>query len=885
MATYNLFPSNPPASTASTDTGSTITSTEFLVTATCWVVQIRWFRPNSTVTGVRTAQIWRQDSQTTGTAIGPQHTLPMPEAASWGTYDLTEAIELTPGRYRIAVMHSLGRFQRADSYFSTGPGVTQYVNGPVTRVAGGNTAPTRQAAWVTTTSNIFPTTHSASGFFDDIVVSDVKPVPVTIGAMQDYTNLSFANSTGSSSLYHLYADGRTSAPNGLVVQLHGDGAGEFASPDSGVLAAYNNVAKANNMLMLAPRSPDNVGSRTWWENAASPVWLLDLLDYIRSKYAINENKIWFMGFSGGAEVQTYFLLPDYSNRIGSGGNIMLGGGGATGLVFGRQPTAAFKTTQRLHWAVGSLDSDDGTGWSALNASQVGHTRYGTTESFSVASREVIPGKTHLTSEAEGPRVLAEQLALAYPAPVVTAPGNIFKADPSGWESTDGPLNLGTQFTVTEATKITAARYYKASTAHNGLPITMTLYGANTTALATATRTQLASDPIGWVTVNFTTPVSVTTGTTYVISWRSTGTSYFVTQSFPLTATTSAPFALPANHALYLYGAQGKPSGVGAYSYAIDAVAEGGGTPVVVKKSVMALDTDNSGLTQAWFNARYAEGVRLFITSGTPWSPTEPVTLNTPRTEVQGVFAMAIAAGMKIGLYTRNPNHYNAGLDAAGPYISQLQFFALDVEPDPGTPVTQAMMNGVAARGVRPIVYAGSGFWASVQGSNTTAFSSYPLWDTQAEATFNYNAWKANPDFMAPAPVAYGGWNVPGNYRVGVQQKFEHVIDGISVDLNSFDESFLREVSGVGVGPDQTVNSWDPVTLTATGSGTWTQTSGAPQTLQVSGTTLTFTATPSMADQTLVFSFGGQSVRVTVLRSAHGLVGSGGSVVPVRLRKQ
>lgn len=236
---------------------------------------------------------------------------------------------------------------------------------------------------------------------------------MAIGAMQDYTYESFTSSSRTSQ-FHLYAAGRpTGTPLGLVVQLHGDGAGEFPTPTGGTLKLYNDVAKQYGMLMLAPRSPDATGVRTWWENSYSPVWLLALLDHVRSVYSIDSTKIWFMGFSGGAEVQTYWLLSDYSNRFGTGGNIMLGGGGAAGLVFGRQPTAAFKTTQRLHWAVGGNDLDDGEGFNAFAASQGGFDRYGT-EGFTIRSREVIPGMDHFQSEWDGPRVLADQLALAYP---------------------------------------------------------------------------------------------------------------------------------------------------------------------------------------------------------------------------------------------------------------------------------------------------------------------------------------------------------------------------------------------------------------------------------------------------------------------------------------
>lgn len=422
MATFNLFPSNPPAYTASTDTGSTITSTEFLVTATCWATAIRWFRPNTTNTAARTAQIWRMTSATAGTPVGPQHTLPIPATeGTWGMLQLQTPIELTPGRYRIAVMHAEGRFQRADNYYAAGnPGATQYVNGPITRVAGSNTTTSRQAAWLTSATNVMPTTYSASGFFDDIVVSDTLPVAgPTIGGMQDYLNQTFSNGP-STSQYHLYAAGRpATGAKGIVVQLHGDGAGEFASPNSGVLAGYNAAALAHGMIMLAPKSPDGSGVRTWWENGASPLWLLDLLDFVRSKYAIDETKVWFAGFSGGAEVLTYWLMSDYSNRMGQGGSIMLGGGGASGLVFGRTPTAAFKANQRLHWAVGSLDTNDGEGFNAVAASLGGQNRYAT-EGFAYTTRELIPGEGHLESEDDGPRVLAQQLAKAFGSP--TDPG-------------------------------------------------------------------------------------------------------------------------------------------------------------------------------------------------------------------------------------------------------------------------------------------------------------------------------------------------------------------------------------------------------------------------------------------------------------------------------
>lgn len=268
---------------------------------------------------------------------------------------------------------------------------------------------------------------------------------------------------------------------------------------------------------------------------------------------------------------------------------------------------------------------------------------------------------------------------------------------------------------------------------------------------------------------------------------------------------------------------------------------GDDTPAIpAPAAVRAVDTDQENIPQAWFNARAAEGVNLFITAGTPWSTAGTETVNTPRTAIREQFRMALAAGLKIGLYTRNPDHYNAGLDAAGEYITQLQFFAVDVEPDPGRPVTQEQIDGILARGVRPIVYAGSGFWASVQGSNTTAFSQYPLWDTDARDTFDVAGWKANgANLVSPPPVAYGGWNGPNysNLRVGVQQIFDYMLDGVKVDLNSFNADFLTTKEPT---PTRTVSGTAKATAKGSAVTAGRRTSSGRSAAKVSGSSASVT---------------------------------------------
>ncbi|MEW1822981.1 hypothetical protein AB0323_19640 [Arthrobacter sp. NPDC080031] len=197
-------------------------------------------------------------------------------------------------------------------------------------------------------------------------------------------------------------------------------------------------------------------------------------------------------------------------------------------------------------------------------------------------------------------------------------------------------------------------------------------------------------------------------------------------------------------------------------------------------SVKVLDTTAAITDPNWFRQAYAEGFRLYVMHSTVWGTC------TPWQQTQAQLKMALDAGLKIAVYTRDASCWENGIKAAGPYMSRLQFFALDIEPG-GSLVTRAMVDGVRSLGVRPVIYSGSGMWPGLMG-NSTAFSDVPLWDTDT-SNLNYSSWTA--DYLAPAPVQYGGWNTAGTMRVGIQQKFEHTLNGINVDLNSFDASFLK----------------------------------------------------------------------------------------------
>lgn len=204
----------------------------------------------------------------------------------------------------------------------------------------------------------------------------------------------------------------------------------------------------------------------------------------------------------------------------------------------------------------------------------------------------------------------------------------------------------------------------------------------------------------------------------------------------------------------------------------------GTTPGLVK----AFDRANSVDDPAWFKKMYNRGFRLYILHTTWWGTCNPWPGAVDHIK------WALDAGIKVGAYTRDPRCWKGGIEGAGPYKNQLQFFDIDVETDPGVKVTREMIDGIKGMGVRPLIYSGAGMWPEVMG-NSTAFSDVPLYDTNVQGKVTIDNWV--PSLTKPAPIPYGGWNTATNKRVALQQGFDVMVDGYLVDLNTFDESYIK----------------------------------------------------------------------------------------------
>jgi hypothetical protein len=115
------------------------------------------------------------------------------------------------------------------------------------------------------------------------------------------------------------------------------------------------------------------------------------------------------------------------------------------------------------------------------------------------------------------------------------------------------VELGVSFTSSQAGTVSAIRFYKGTT--NTGTHTGSLWSSTGTRLATVTFS--GETATGWQTAQLSTPVAITAGTTYVVSYFAPTGNYAYTPNDFAQATTNGPLtAGTANNGRYLYGSAG-----------------------------------------------------------------------------------------------------------------------------------------------------------------------------------------------------------------------------------------------------------------------------------------------------------------------------------------
>lgn len=203
------------------------------------------------------------------------------------------------------------------------------------------------------------------------------------------------------SIFHIYSCGvDASDPVGVLVHLHGDGAGEFVGPadPDGTLNSLARIANDRNLLLVTPQTPDQGNGWTWWRNLdANVAWLSAFMqDEVLARQQVDADNVWWSGYSGGAEMLSYGVLPNLSPLVTSGA-IMMAGGGAPpdDDQLGHPYSSDKRDSLPLRWIVGELD--DGThnsdGFDALAAAREGAEWY-RGRGFNEVDLEITPGDAH-----------------------------------------------------------------------------------------------------------------------------------------------------------------------------------------------------------------------------------------------------------------------------------------------------------------------------------------------------------------------------------------------------------------------------------------------------------------------------------------------------------
>ena len=146
----------------------------------------------------------------------------------------------------------------------------------------------------------------------------------------------------------------------------------------------------------------------WWVRARSNGRMVRaLIEEIALAYKVDMSRVWFAGYSGGAEFLSYELLSHDIDWIRGGGATFIGGGGADGVPARVREQAALNPSSHEHllmsWHVGVLDGRSPSGirrmatsaegsWSARIAAQEGSALYEGLGSRTLL--QVTPGRGH-----------------------------------------------------------------------------------------------------------------------------------------------------------------------------------------------------------------------------------------------------------------------------------------------------------------------------------------------------------------------------------------------------------------------------------------------------------------------------------------------------------
>jgi VCBS repeat-containing protein len=483
-------------------------------------------------TGTHAADLWSD----TGTLLATG-TFTNETTSGWQQVDFTNPVSITAGTTYVASYHTSGNYSADSNYFAV-PHASGFLTAPASNGSDGD------GVYAYGTGSVFPTnTYNASNYWVDVVF---EPGPFQPPVANDVTGLVATENTADTiSASALLAN--DTDPNGLPLSIAG-----VSNPSNGTVT-YNSSTQTISFVPTTGYTGPASFTYTVIDGQAS---------------------------ASGNVALTVNFPPPIANNV-------------SGLV-------ATENTSDVISASTILASDTDPNGFPLSITSVGNASNGTVSYDANAQAVTFVPTTGYSGTASFTYSISNGhggTASASVGLLVTDPSTVSlfspTSTPSIVNSNDlSSAELGMEFQASENGEITGLRFYKGP--QNTGSHVADLWSATGTLLATATFTNETAS--GWQQVNFTNPVAITAGTTYVASYHTSG-DYSVDPNLFATALTSGLLTAPAGAGLFAYGSSSLfPNNSVSNSYGVDVVFNIAGTAVAVADTASA--TEAGGIANA-----------------------------------------------------------------------------------------------------------------------------------------------------------------------------------------------------------------------------------------------------------------------------------------------
>lgn len=183
MTDYQIWPATNGPGAATVD-GGVVLATEFYVTgAGKYAKGLRFWRADTSILGPITARIYTVTDANSGTPLAGTDVTFTLSGTGWQTATFASPVLLTSGqRYRACAQFPTN-YSATGSYWSSGGGSADIVNGPLTAPTAANTTGGDQGSFIVSASLAFPTNQFGSAsYWVDATVTDTPGAVLSAAA-------------------------------------------------------------------------------------------------------------------------------------------------------------------------------------------------------------------------------------------------------------------------------------------------------------------------------------------------------------------------------------------------------------------------------------------------------------------------------------------------------------------------------------------------------------------------------------------------------------------------------------------------------------------------------------------------------------------------------